>query len=246
LRHANVNWIQPTLGDWTFKLEELQTLIGTRASVPWLIGTLLAKPEFTADLHKVSGSSVGTAEFVFYITPDALRKGNPEKETSARNTVFVSYSHSDKRWVDRLSVHLKPLRREGCLELFDDTKIQPGADWRTEIKMALQKAKVAVLLISADFLASDFIAEDELPPLLAKAEVGGATIIPVIVSPSRFTQTETLAKYQAANDPKTPLEGMDYRGSEEVLVRVADAVLDALDGVTKSQVTGESDSQVRP
>jgi hypothetical protein len=228
LRKANIDWINPTSeSEWSFKLEGLQKVIGTRTRVPWLKGTVVAKPEFTANLHDSGGTHVGTADFLFYFTADMVVESG---EASARRLVFISYSHSQKKWMERLLVHLKPLQREGRVELFDDTKIQPGANWRNEIKAALQKAKVAILLISADFLASDFIAEDELPPLLERAQAGGAIVIPVIVSPSRFTKIESLAKYQAINDPKVPLEAMDYASSEAVLVRVADAIVDALDG----------------
>src|SRR2546425_10101985 len=87
--------------------------------------------------------------------------------------VFVSYSHKDQRWLDRLHVHLKPLERQGLVELWDDTRIAAGTIWRSEIKQAIDTAQVAVLLISADFLASDFIAADELPPLLRRAESAG-------------------------------------------------------------------------
>jgi TIR domain-containing protein len=227
LRKAKIDWIDPTTEtEWTFKLEGLQKVIDARTRVPWLKGTVVAKPEFTANLHDSAGTNVGIADFVFYFTADMNAKSG---EASARSIVFVSYSHFQKKWMERLVVHLKPLQRERRVELFDDTKIQPGADWRNEIKAALQKTKVAILLISADFLGSDFIAEDELPPLLERAQAGGATIIPVIVSPSRFTKIERLAKYQAINDPKLPLEAMDYASSEAVLVRVADAVVEALD-----------------
>jgi hypothetical protein len=58
--------------------------------------------------------------------------------------------------------------------------------------------------------------------------------------------TEALAKYQAANDPKMPLEGMGYHDSEEVLVRVADAVLEALNGVINAEPLGKSDAQALP
>jgi hypothetical protein len=126
---------------------------------------------------------------------------------TSRNKVFISYSHQDKKWLRRLQVHLKPLEWEGKLECWDDTRIRAGARWREEIEQALAEAKVAVLLISADFLASDFIAENELPPLLARAKENGATILPVIVGHSQFRNTENLSRFQAVNDPKKPLFG---------------------------------------
>ena len=149
---------------------------------------------------------------------------------SERGTVFISYSHAekDKAWLERLRVHLRPLERDGLIEHFDDTNIKPGADWRAEIMAALARAKIAILLVSADFLASDFIAADELPPLLKKAEAGGTIILPVILSPCRFTNTPALARFQAVNDPRTPLESLTRAESEAVLLRVADAVEQAL------------------
>ena len=73
---------------------------------------------------------------------------------STRTKIFISYSHADKEWLDRLRRHLKPLVREGDLDCWDDTHIRPGDDWKQEIENALDTAQVAVLLISADFFAS--------------------------------------------------------------------------------------------
>lgn len=74
-------------------------------------------------------------------------------QTSERPRVFVSYSHNDREWLERLRVHLKPLR--GQIDLWDDTRIKPGAVWYEEIKRGLEGARAALLLVSADFLASD-------------------------------------------------------------------------------------------
>src|SRR3954465_11426978 len=148
---------------------------------------------------------------------------------SIRTKVFISYSHADKDWLDRLKRHLRPLVREGNLDCWDDTHIQPGDDWKQEIKNALDTAQVAVLLISADFFASDFIDETELPPLLEAAKAKGVRILPVILSASRFARSPDLARFQAINPPNRPLNDMLPAEQEKVLDRLAQTIESILD-----------------
>ncbi|MBK9045931.1 MAG: toll/interleukin-1 receptor domain-containing protein [Bacteroidetes bacterium] len=73
------------------------------------------------------------------------------------------------------------------------------------MEKAIKESSVAVLLVSADFLASDFISTNELPPLLKSAEKKGTTIIPVIIKPCRFLREPSISQFQAINDPMNPL-----------------------------------------
>jgi hypothetical protein len=140
-----------------------------------------------------------------------------------RTKVFISYSHKDQEWLERLQTHLKPLVREG-LDCWDDTHIRPGDDWQREIRTALDTAQVAVLLISANFFASDFIDENELPPLLAAAQAKGVRVLPVIISASRFARIPNLARFQAVNPPDRPLAKMPPAEQDDVLDYVAQII----------------------
>jgi hypothetical protein len=152
---------------------------------------------------------------------------NPDA-TSDRNLVFVSYSHADSRWLDRIRVHLKPLERQGVLTLWDDTRIKPGTPWRQQIRQALERARVAVLMVTADFLASDFITTNELPPLLVAAEERGTLILPLIVKPCRFEQTIELAQFQAINNPSQPLTALRANRREQLYVKLSETIEAAL------------------
>ena len=112
-----------------------------------------------------------------------------------RTTVFVSYSHQDSKWLEKLQIHLKPLERDYGFDIWDDTKIKPGSKWRQKIKEAIDSAKIGICLVSADFLASNFVKENELPPLLAAAEQDGAIILSIILSPCMFEETYGLSQF---------------------------------------------------
>ena len=118
-------------------------------------------------------------------------------------------------------MHLKPLERNNVLHVWDDTQIQTGAKWLDEIEKAIQTAKLGLLIVSADFLASDFITNNELPPLLEAATKDGAVIMSLIVSPSRFNRT-SLFQFQAINDRSRPLANLPKGEQEAVLVKVTE------------------------
>ena len=116
------------------------------------------------------------------------------------------------------------MERVGTIEWWDDTRILSGMVWRDEIEKALTAAQIGVLLISADFMASDFIATDELPPLLAAAQDKGLTILSLIVGPSQFEHTPELSRFQAVNPPSQPLIGLSKVERETVLLNLANRI----------------------
>jgi hypothetical protein len=134
---------------------------------------------------------------------------------SDRTRIFISYSHKDTKHLERLRTHLAFYELRGLLDTWDDTKLAPGSLWHEEIKKAIKQTKVAILLVSADFLASKFIAENELLPLLVAAETEGTIIIPVILSACAFQASE-LAQFQAVNKPSDPIEGMRKSDREKI------------------------------
>ncbi|MFN9623125.1 MAG: toll/interleukin-1 receptor domain-containing protein [Cyanobacteriota bacterium] len=121
-------------------------------------------------------------------------------------SAFISYSHQDQKWLERLNQMLVPLGRVG-LAIWSDQRIRPGDDWRQAIEDELAKATVAILLVSPAFIASEFIDKNELPPLLAAAGQRGLRVLWIPVSTCLHEKTP-IATYQAVRPPHQPLDSL--------------------------------------
>ncbi|MCP4660499.1 MAG: protein kinase, partial [bacterium] len=153
----------------------------------------------------------------------------------ASPSLFVSYSHHDAEALEQLRRFLRPLEREQQIGWWDDSRIEKGRDWAAEIAQALDDATAAVLLISQDFIDSEFITGTELPHLLARAEAGKLTILPVFLGHSTVELTPysyvdlgsgverrvKLTKYQGFGSPKTPLAELRKPQRDKVYVQLA-------------------------
>lgn len=167
------------------------------------------------------------SEFIDHINKDntdidVVNRVEDKQKTS--NSIFISYSHKDKKYLDRLMVHLRPLEKDGLIDLWVDTKLKSGDKWEVEIGNALKHTHAAILLVSADFLASGFIVDNELPPLLKKAERDGTKIIPVIVKPCRFARDKNLSMFQAINDPSKPIIKLSSAEREKIYDRISNEI----------------------
>ncbi len=146
-----------------------------------------------------------------------------------RRHVFISYSHADRDWVERLKRMMAPLLRGSSLELrlWDDSQIEAGSKWREVIETALAQAKVALLLVSDHFLASEFVMGEEVPRLLAAAEAEGVRVLWVSLTACLVEETE-IHQHQAVLPPGRPLDQMAEAEVKEALKTIGLEIRKAL------------------
>lgn len=137
--------------------------------------------------------------------------------------VYISYSPTDQEWADRLLVHLRPL---GDRLVIDQSAIPPvpGIAWQVEANDLIQRASVALILVSADYLAADWVYSNEIPTLQDRD-------IPVLILPARpsLWATTPLSSYQAVGDASKPLSSLSRAAQDEVLAGTAQAVNEMLE-----------------
>jgi len=103
----------------------------------------------------------------------------PEERRLARR-LFYSYSHKDESLRNELETHLKLLQRQGLIDTWHDSKIEAGEEWKRKIDENLERADIILLLVSADFIASDYCYEKEMKRALERHNNGEAHVIPII------------------------------------------------------------------
>ena len=140
-------------------------------------------------------------------------------ELGLRTEVFISYAHTDAKYRDELRQHL--IASE--VEWWDDTLIQPGDDWDQSITDAIARARIVVLLVSMEFITSEYIQHKELPQIMA-AEVEGAKILWL---PLESCEHEAIAKFQAFTDPKKPLAKCNEAERDEVFAALVKRIKEA-------------------
>ncbi len=132
--------------------------------------------------------------------------------------VIIIYSHADRQWLDVLKTQLALLERQQMIELWDDTRIAAGAHWEQTTSDALNTANIALLLVSANFLASDFIMCHELPQILRRHAQGQLAMLSLILSPCLYNESP-LGKYQSFNPAEKTLSELVSSQVDEILLR---------------------------
>jgi len=163
--------------------------------------------------------------------------------------IFIGLSHKDRDWADRLRSHLRVVfRSKPEVIIWDDRRIKAGDDWSSEIQKALQLANVAVLLVSADYLASDFVSNIEIPTLLQRRVQEGLRIIPLIVRPCAWHEVPWLRSIQFWPRDAQPLASLSEDQIDKNLAELAEQVAAALEhvpgepmGLQASDATAEKD-----
>src|SRR5437879_3717422 len=97
--------------------------------------------------------------------------------------LFFSYAHEDEKLRDKLATHLSLLKRQGVISDWYDRDITAGTEWKGQIDSRLESARVILLLISSDFLASAYCYDVEMKRALERHEAGEARVIPIFLRP---------------------------------------------------------------
>ena len=137
-----------------------------------------------------------------------------------RDQVFISYSHKDIAWIERFSTHLTVIQQTDRLVAWSDKRIQSGQNWQAEINDAIARSCVALLLASPDFFASAFIKNEEFPEILKRHRDKDLFLYWVPIKHAAYEKS-WLADFQAASDPKQPLQGRSEAEQDRLMSEIA-------------------------
>ncbi|WP_298610067.1 SUMF1/EgtB/PvdO family nonheme iron enzyme [uncultured Thiothrix sp.] len=168
-------------------------------------------------------------------------------QLSLMTDIFISYSHKDEPWKDALERHLKVLELHGEFAIWDDRQIEMGSNWLPAIETALEKARVALLLVSSDFLTSEFIKRKEIPRFLQRREAEGLQIIPVMVKPCLWQAVPWLEAIQGATKDNRPLSqyALGSHESEVAFAEIAFKVYQRLQASKQAEAAKQQAEQQR-
>jgi internalin A len=144
-------------------------------------------------LQEVVGDDVLDLNVIELLNGVDLEGTRQRKDIALRNSnalrVFCSYSHKDETLREELGTILKPIERQGLIDSWSDHKITPGQEFDAEIKKNLARADIILLLVSQDFMASDYIDRVEVKQAIEKHEANQARVIPIIVRDTNWKST---------------------------------------------------------
>ncbi|MFM9947966.1 MAG: TIR domain-containing protein [Saprospiraceae bacterium] len=122
-------------------------------------------------------------------SPATTTTPTPAPNTAGAKKLFFSYSKYDREYLEQLFRHLSVLRRKGKIAAWDDHQILPGEEWDGVIKTQLVEADIILLLISSDFLATDYIWDVEIKTAMERHDQKSATVIPIVLRPCSWEDT---------------------------------------------------------
>jgi WD40 repeat protein len=167
-------------------------------------------------------------------------------------SIFCCYARKDEALLDELITHLSPLQREGLIEVWCDREIPGGAEWNPEIQKHLNAAQIILLLISPDFMRSDYCYDIEMKRALEQHERREAIAIPVILRPVEDWRRGPLGKLQALPTDGKPITGPDWYNLDQAFNNVTTGIYKVVERLTARQahaspfVTEEAQPMVIP
>lgn len=138
-----------------------------------------------------------------------------------REKLFISYSHKDRRWLERVREQLIVLEQEGLIDPFEDSKIDVGDDWYERLDKEMREARLALLLVSASFLTSPFIRKKEIPRLFNQHGENGMVLYPLLVRDCPWEEVSWLARLQMRPRDTRPIASMRSATQDKCLADVA-------------------------
>ena len=153
--------------------------------------------------------------------------------------IFFCYAHEDKTYLNKLKKHLIPLQRGHLIDTWHDADISPGAVWEEEVNKHLNTAHIILMLISPDFMASDYCYSKEMMRAIERHEQRDARVIPILIRPTHWHEAP-FSKLQALPTDAKPITDPSWVTQDRAFIKITEGVRKAIDDIAQLQLAPAS------